>query len=218
MSRKRAYSGTQYKYAGQYKRRRIVQPYRAVQYSQAEWKYIDVDSVEGHAFDTVGRQYLLNGLEPGTGASERIGMKVSIKTIEMRLVADSFIGCPGSVCRVLLIVDQQSNGADPTLLSSYLTTADYTGMRNLANRKRFKCLLDKAFVVNDFDISGQNAVYRHYYIKLKKPLVTEYNIGVAGTIADIVSNSLYLVVLGDRGAGGTNVNLQCQTRLRYTDT
>ena len=55
------------------------------------------------------------------------------------------------------------------------------------------------------------------YIKFRRPIVTEYNAGVAGTIADIATNSLYLITIGQQNAGLTAGITLGTCRIRYTD-
>ena len=50
---------------------------------KAEWKYLDTPI--NQPINTTGAQTLLNALAPGSGASQRIGMKVSIRSVQFRL-------------------------------------------------------------------------------------------------------------------------------------
>ena len=60
---------------------------------RGELKYVDLGPV-GLAFTEAGSLALLNGLAPGTGASQRIGKKVVIKSLQYRLSLDG--GSPGA--------------------------------------------------------------------------------------------------------------------------
>lgn len=186
-----------------------------------EWKYsdtqvnIDLSTTPGYV--------LLNGLVPGTAATQRIGQNVSIKSIEVKLRmqvtpatgVDQFV-------RVLIAVDRQPNGAAP-VIGDLLTATSVTAPRNLNNRKRFKILMDKPYamggILNGAGSGSQTSNLRMVkkYMKFKRPIVVEYNTGNAGTVADITSNSIYMFTLGTEAAGNTDTNMLGYIRIRYTD-
>ena len=167
--------------------------------------------------NTVGSQTLLNGLHSGNTADRRIGMKVSIRSIELRGYTYATPGTGSDqIHRALLLVDKQANAGAPTLLTDYLDPATVNGMRNLANRKRFKNMWDRSW---DLNATGEPGTFRHFhvYIKLRRPLVVEFNAADNGDETDIVCNSLWFVGIGGNGAGATAGSCQCQARIRYTD-
>lgn len=183
-------------------------------FSRGEWKYLDTAIALN--MNTTAAQLLVNGLAPGSGASERIGQKVMVRSIQLRLVQYVTAGTGADQFhRVLLFVDRQANGAAPTL-GSQLSANSVLGMRSLVNRKRFKILWDKSCHMNATAEPG-SMLFRKAYIKFRRPLVVEFNAGVAGTIADIVSNSLYFYVVGSLAAGPTAGGIEGVARIRYTD-
>lgn len=187
-------------------------------FSLGEWKYLDV----GFASDlnTGGNMTLLNGLSPSSGASGRIGMKVSITSIQAsgRLITTLATGVEQFI-RHFIVIDRQPNGAAPVALTDILNTASVTSPRNLANRKRFKILWDKTLSMGSFTTSTGTPTSRTWklYMKFRRPITTEYNTGVAGTVADIASNSLYYMTLGTEAAGNTDVGGVANFRIRYVD-
>lgn len=161
---------------------------------------------------------LLNGIAPGTGASQRIGMKIAIRSLEMRNnIYTNAAGMVAQSCRLLLLQDRQCNGAAPAALTDFISPGTYLGMRNLANRKRFRIIWDKTYNMGLAGLTDPQTVTRHIYLKFRKPLNVEYNAGVAGTVADISSNSLYLILVGNQAAGAADGDYIGQIRLRYTD-
>lgn len=196
----------------------LVPTYRGFQpraFTRGEWKFLD--TTINNNMDSTGVMLLLNGLAPGSSASQRIGQKVSIRSIELKLIA---LVIPGTGVdqeqRWMLLLDRQANGAAPGALTDFLAAGNTKGLRNLANRRRFKIVLDKRYVLNNAGEPGAQRVF-NVYMKFRRPLVVEYNAGVAGTIADIVTNSLYLVLIGQAAPGTTAGLLQGYARLRYTD-
>jgi len=196
----------------------LVPSYRGYaprQFSRGEWKFLD--TTINTAADTTGTMTLLNGLAPGNSASERVGMKVSIQSIEIRL-RNQVTGGTGvdQIQRLILLQDRQANGIAPAALTDFLNAGNYQGLRNLAQRKRFRILKDYYFTLNATAEPGSQKCI-HKYMKFRRPIVTEFNAGVAGTIADISTNSLFFVCIGSIAAGGTAGTCAGYIRIRYTD-
>ena len=184
-------------------------------FTRGEWKYLD--TTINTACDTTGSMTLVNGLQPGTGASQRIGMKVMLRSMELSLV-NSVPPVTGTDQnhRFLVLLDRQCNGAAPTALTDFLTPGNYLGMRSLVNRRRFKIILDKRCSLNASGEPGSDRLWK-FYIKFRRPIIVEFNAGVAGTIADIVTNSLYIISVGQAAAGVGAGTLLGYCRIRYTD-
>lgn len=145
-------------------------------------------------------------------------MKISIRSIEMRLTlgVDLGGGAVAQTLRLMLLRDGQANGAAPAALTDFVTPGTYLGLRALVNRKRFSNMFDKSYVMTPvtMDYSRRHV---HLYMKLRKPLVCEYNAGTTGTVADVVTNSLWLITMGSEVSGATDGTLAGNVRIRYTD-
>lgn len=179
-----------------------------------EWKYADVTGT--YAVDSTGALALLNGIVPGTAATERIGQKITIRSLELRgynyvTPTDGL----DQLHRRILVLDSQTNAAALTI-AQVLQTANVFSPRNLQNRKRFKILYDKTFTLNASAEAGSRRWFK-MYMKFRKPIITDYNTGTAGTVADIVTNSLYLINLGTNPAGVTAGGASSWIRMRYSD-
>lgn len=183
-------------------------------FTRGEWKFLDTPI--NIAVNTGVTYTLLNGLVPGNSASQRIGMKVQIKSIQC-LLYNIVTGGTGidQIHRRWLVLDRQANGAAPTL-AQIATSADTLGLRNLEYRRRFKILNDKPILLNADGEPGSKRLTK-LYLKFKRPIIVEYNAGVAGTIADIVTNSLYMVTVGTAAAGVTAGSMLGIIRIRYMD-
>lgn len=204
--------------ARRYPRVPVLRQYQPRMFSLAEWKYTDVFvNVDINTAPTIT---LLNGLVPGNSASQRVGNKVTIRSLEMRARVQT-IAATGveQFCRWFIVLDRQANGAAPAAITDILTANSVIALRNLENRKRFKIIVDKAFPMGATSVSTGTVCSRMYkvYIKFRRPILVEFNNGVAGTIADIVSNAIHFCTLGNVVAGNTDANLQTTVRLRYTD-
>lgn len=184
-------------------------------FTRGEWKFLDL--TVNNAMDSTGAMLLLNGLQPGSSASQRIGMKVAIRSLQMKLISFCTAGTGvDQEHRWLVLLDRQANGAAPAALTDFLAAGNTKGLRNLANRRRFKIVLDKRYYINNANEPGSARVF-NVYMKFRRPLIVEYNAGIAGTIADIVSNSLYLVLIGQVAPGTGAGMIQGYARIRYTD-
>jgi len=155
-------------------------------------------------------------LPQGTTASARIGQKIMIKSIQLKMSFFLPAGATASdIYHCYLILDTQTNGAHAGILDVF----DAPGvigeeMRNIANGDRFKIL--KHFNIRLDASAGVAAAFSgdsqqdDFYLKCNIPVT--YN-STAGAIAEIKANSLFMCygsVQGIANATGT-------ARIRYTD-
>lgn len=117
------------------------------------------------------------------------------------------------VQRVLVVRDKQPNGAALTFLG-VLNSVSTTALTNMANSSRFDVLLDRAFPLN---ASAEPGSIRRWMVELPLGFRQSFNLGVAGTVADIVTNSLYLMLVGSEAAGVTAGSMAYTSRVLFTD-
>ncbi len=180
-------------------------------------------SDESNTFTTAGARVNLNLIPQGVTEITRIGRKIFVKVINLRL---SFILSPQtsvqvpatSRVRFLLIQDKQCNGALPAT-TDILETADEMSYLNLANQSRFRVLKDwletmdspggagDGSVANDW--SGKQHVFK-YHKKCNIPI--EFN-STTGAVTEITSNNIIVLAL----ANNTNAIWSIWCRLRFTD-
>lgn len=173
--------------------------------------------------DQNGEVTLLNGTIPGTGVSNRVGQKIEITSIEYdfgcAITATSLASSPSVVgtdfMRVAIVYDKQSNGAALAYTDVYENITSVVSPfthRNINNLDRFDVL-----AVDDirFDTANNLSVRLHRYIKCN--LDVRYNTGTAGTIADIVSGSLYVVAADQYTSGAGVSNVLGRVRVRFYD-
>lgn len=191
-------------------------------FNLGEWKY--VDAADAKDINTTPSFTLVNGIAAGVGASERVGQKVAIRSIEVR--AQGWVTATTGVtnmCRCILVQDKQANNTAVTAITDILETNSSMSPRSLPNRKRFKILWDKFFllggVLNGAGTGSSIPEQKLFksYIKFRRPIIEDFNTSALGTIAAITSNAIYLVCLGNIAAGNTDANLTYYIRFRYTD-
>lgn len=196
-----------------------------------EKKVIDI-LLTSYAVENTGTQLqLLNGVAPGTNINNRIGRKLSLKSLQIRGVVaftDNTTANP-SFLRMVIVYDKQANAAAPTF-ANIMTSQDIAGttetnafsMVNLNNRDRFEVIRDKVIEMGVIDTTATQtfavppaSATINEYIKLGNR-ETIYNAGTAGTVADIVSGSLFIFFICPQ-ANATGVTAQCCFRTRFLD-
>ena len=185
---------------------------KQVKLQEGEWKYLDVTQAST-ASVSAGALTLLTGCATGDGPSNREGTQIYVKSIQVRTRIEFNAGdATAGAIRMVLVQDKQSNGAAPNVSDIYsipvLNAID--ALRNLNGRKRFKILSDNTWIVSQNGTPGYE-----YDIYLKKPITVQYNAGNTGTVADIATNALYLLICSDQAANGPYVAFY--SRVRYTE-
>lgn len=205
-----------------------------------------VDTQFGDILDTTVAVNLLNGLIPGTGETNRIGRKVDMKSLEIKIYITQNAGAAlGAVTpsffRMLLVYDKQPNAANPTW-ADVITSTDNAGavlstsrdFKNMSNSSRFRILRDWRSAAIQTTVAlgagGAQSAYQVWPWHDKKGGIrviedfvnltgmgTSFNLGTAGTIADITTGSLLLMALGSVAAANAEFSANVFSRLRFYD-
>lgn len=162
---------------------------------------------------TAAQLVLLNGMLMGTSASTRIGRRITVKSIYLRYWASLATGTTGtSPIRIMIVLDKQANTQAPAA-GDILLADNISQPNNLSNSRRFVTLCDK--VLDGIGTVGKASEHFEFYKKTN--LEVQYNTGNAGTVADIQSGSLYLLVWSTGAFGTTSPTGGYTVRLRFTD-
>lgn len=173
-----------------------------------------VDTASSLAVDTTGAILLLNGIALGDDINQRNGRQVTLRSITLRLQSAVTSGTGvDQQHRYLLVQDMQTNATALTI-AQVLGSASTVAFPSLENRMRFKILLDEVLPLSASAESGSHT-YRVHYRPLN--IVVTFNSGSAGTVADIVTNSLYFICMGTSAAGATAGTVVASARVRYLD-
>lgn len=168
----------------------------------------------GLNINTTGALTLLNGLVPGTDVSQRVGRAVLLRELELRLQFTVTAGTGvDQFVRYMIVVDRQPNGAAP-VITDIIRSASVTSMSNIDNARRFSFLQDSTFHLN---ATAEPDSQRAFVLTRPLSIPVQFNAGTAGTVADIVTNSVYLVVVGSEVAGATAATVGGQSRIRFFD-
>lgn len=175
---------------------------------KGERRYVDINIAAGQA-NTTGSVNLCNGMNMGDTNGFRLGTDITMTFMKVKGHIYSASSTVANV-RLLLVYDKQTNAATPTV-NDILTSTDPNAMRNNNNAKRFKILFDKSWA-----ISATNVFPKRFDTNIKLgQLNTHYNTSNVGTIADIVTGSLFWVYLSDVVAGANDPSIDLHSRLWY---
>jgi len=157
--------------------------------------------------------FLLNGTVPGDAINQRHARTITVKAIQLDLEIRPAATVMNTSIRWALVYDAQANGTDAAYTDIFQTisTAAPTDSiqqlhvpRNLSNIDRFKVIKQgKLFINNETLGATSNSAQKPYaYIKkyIKCNLVTKYNSGTSGLIADIQTGSLSLWIIQDNAS------------------
>lgn len=184
-----------------------------------ELKVIDTSTVAVSPIAVAGATALINGVAQSSDYTGRIGRKVTIKSILFRatlLPITSTTAIFGSVSRLMLIYDKQTNG-NIAAVTDILNAATYLQPANLNNRDRFKILMDK-FVTHDAytNGAGTQTVAGGGTRCIKKYIRCNHDVvfgGTGATVGDIQSGSLIFLYIGSTAAYAMDYNI----RTRFID-
>jgi len=162
---------------------------------------------------TFSTAQLLITIAQGADASNRIGRKVTVKSLLMRwgikLGVTSTQGC---CVRILVVYDKQANATAPAI-TDVLLLDEFYSPNNLSNRDRFVTIFDH--ITPPISSGGDASVNDVLYKRLN--LETIYNTGTDAAIGSISSGSIYLFVAQNGAMLTANGNINARCRLRYTD-
>lgn len=181
---------------------------------------------ESHVLDTTnntdvtadGTSVCLNLTAEGAGDANRVGKKITMKSIEWRIgfSNEASITVARQPVRCMLIYDEQPNGALPAV-TDMLEASSVFSMKNSDNAQRFTILKDWYVDYNTFGITDTAAdrvyVADHGYLPLKG-LQTMYK-GTTAVIGSVATGSLLFFCLGLTASGSTDMNMDARFRLRF---
>lgn len=153
--------------------------------------------------------------DAGTDPTEHVGRTTKEVSLEYFLQASYAATTAGSSpIRLAIVYDRQTNAALPTITDVWESDSINT-LRNLANSKRFKILVDQKF--QGMSDAGSKTLSEHGFRKFKFPLETNYNQTNGGTIADITTGSFISYVWQNGNIITANPIAVLTTRVRFID-
>jgi len=166
---------------------------RIRRYINTEFHVIDASSAQANS-STTATFVLLNGCLLGDTVSTRTGQSMKMDRMYLRYYINANAVSIQNILRIMVVLDKQPNSAIfaiGDLLTATTPVAPYT----FGSQQRFTVLYDELYALSS---TGPGCIC--YSGTLPTNQHVTYNTGNAGTIADINSNSLYLVHFSDQAA------------------
>lgn len=188
-----------------------------------ERKFHDVDIDDAVIANTGLIFNSVNLIPQGVTETTRVGRKANISAINWRFdiilpEADGVADPPNiDVIRVILFLDKQANGATAAV-TDILESADYQSFNNLANKSRFRTLMDRTYNMNRSAGGGNGTTSdwgaeRHSDTFFKRCNIPIEFDSTAGAITEIRSNNIGVLLISQNG----NAGFESKMRLRFTD-
>lgn len=194
-----------------------VAKYYSPRRSIRESGYVDLASAN-YALDTTGSITLIATVPQGTSVSQRIGKKISLKSLQIRGSCFQSSGAAMNDVAFLIVYDKRPTGSLPAI-TDVLVSANAIAFNNDNNSGRFVIL--KRVDMNLIGSGSTPATGREQqtidaYVPLKGKM-TVYKAAATGAIADIEEGALYLITVGSNVAGTSAATMQASFRTRYMD-
>ncbi len=173
-----------------------------------ELKFHDVDLDDGTINTTATVTGTVLVIPQGVTESQRVGRKCTIVGInwrfQIRLPASTVETATSETVRVMLFLDKQCNGATAAV-AQLLETDDFQSFNNLANKGRFRTLMDRTYDLSaqsggtsaaGVDQFGEVVVSDSFHKTCNIPI--EYD-STAGALTEIRSNNIGVLIIGSDG-------------------
>jgi len=160
---------------------------------------------------------LMIGLAQGPGTNQRIGRKISLKSVQWK----GIVAFPGGTFAAdtffwAVVLDMQNNGATPSAADVFSDIAAGYDLRNIDNIKRFKVLKRGSIA-----FTSPSVVAGPAYTGVETPLdvyIPMKNLSVdisatSGAVAEFKNNQIYFMSCSYNG----QCNFEGSARVRYTD-
>lgn len=170
-----------------------------------ESKYEDTTPING-IVTTTASVVELSILTQGTSAITRIGDRVRLHSLFLRISLTVNAVATANFLRLILIRDKQPNGATMTAADYFEATPSYDGQVQNYNTQRFKILKDRTYAL----AAGSNSLMVDKWYKAINCIAT-----YQGATALSITNELVLLAISDQAVNGPTVKIT--SRLRYSD-
>ncbi len=193
---------------------------KALRATDQELKFEDntFDSLDVDDASTTGSIVLLNGIAAGTANFNRIGKRLSMRSLWIQLVVERGLTSTANTdyVRLMIVLDKQANQAAPIVTeilqldTPVAPVVDMWAPLNLNNTNRFSVLWETRVALYNNFIQGR--IVRKY-LRLSQTVVFDNS---GALVADISTNTLWLVAIGSAlSGGGQQPQLNGKIRLRF---
>lgn len=183
--------------------------------NRVEMKFLDTN-VAAQDMSSGPTINLVNGIAQGTDYNNRVGRRFLMKKIQINLEINP--GVAQTVAeqgRVLVVYDNQSNGAAPAI-GDILSISSTTSFMNLNNRDRFKVIWDKRYKC-PVVAATNNSEFIQIDQYFRKCALEVTNSGTGATVGSIATGGLYVIGLSDGNTATQVPTISFNCRIRYQD-
>lgn len=214
-------------YSGPYRMLTMGSRHTNPVYPRPEVKYWDINQAgvpfvapatnSGTAMPFAGTAFCLNRIIPGEASNQRVGARVSTKSVSFRFevdlpvttstpVAGIPVQCSG---RVVLVWDKQPNAAIATW-SGVFQYASYLSYMDIGNAQRFTILRNQQFSLSP---QGDQTLFFDGYVKINMDTIFP----AASVNGAPTTGALLLMYISDQTAAASQPLIQGCWRVRYLD-
>lgn len=162
---------------------------------------------------------LLNGIAQGSDNDQRIGNRVVMTGVDIRLHVTNEVSVKDrlSQMRLILVYDTQTNGTALTT-TDVLDAVTIESQHNWDNDSRFQVIYDSVRALNTFGGTATSVdVYHWFYAKhFQLNHYVRWN-GSGATVTSMTWGSLYLIYFGPDAASASDFDVNGTARLTYVD-
>lgn len=196
-------------------------PHRGRVFPKLEMKFHDVDLDDAVIAAGANVTATINIIPQGVTEIQRIGRKCTIRSINWRFNITLSPGTTSAntsdTVRVLLYLDKQANKATAAS-TDVLESADFQSFNNLANKKRFRTLMDRTYKITASAGGGDGTTEDYGATELNDAFFKKVNIPIewtagTGAMTEITSSNIGVILLSRAGVAG----FTSKFRLRFTD-
>ncbi len=149
---------------------------------------------------------LLNGSQTGDGVSNRTGISIKLERCDLRFILTNNATAVTTFTRVMVIRDKQPNGAIFAIGDLLVATTPVSPYSDF-NQARFVVMYDEVFALSTAGPANASRVVAPSGCNFH----VVYNSGNAGTVADINTNSLYLISFSDQATNTPTIQSYVRT-------
>lgn len=196
---------------------RMARPIKA---KKKEVNFVDT-ALTTLALNTTGTIALLATIAQGAAQTQRIGRKISLKSIQVRGTVFANATTTATTGAWFIVYDRRPTGVLPGI-TDILVTANSVSLTNSVNVGRFSIIKRMNYaLIGNTTTAGENTAVSSFFvdefIKMKGKPVVFKAVGT-GAIGDIEQGALYIIGVGSTAAGTADGDASLAFRTRYWDT
>lgn len=187
----------------------------------AEMKYFDLaKSVNDDAVVAATESDFssLHLVQKGSDADQRIGRQITIRSVNVRLQVDSARTSHAIMGQVVLVLDKQANGTQPTAAEIWENpTSGSISFRNMENTQRFVILHKQNIHLSPQALSCTQNQAKVLSFTKNLNLKIQFGKNSETAITDIPTNNLTLWFMENSAGPTFYMTRTYKVRIRYTD-